>query len=90
AAIIIRFVLMASIANYKYRSLIQSSPVPYILLDKQQRVMFINQSFKETFGYDLDNIETLPNWKRLMFLVQQQREKSKHDFSQENAHISSI
>ena len=90
AAIIIRFVLMASIANYKYRSLIQSSPVPYILLDKQQRVMFINQSFKETFGYDLDNIETLPNWKRLMFLVQQQREKSKHDFSQENAHISSM
>lgn len=88
-AIIIRFVLVASISNYKYRSLIQSSPVPYILLDKHQRVMFINQSFKETFGYDQDNIETLPNWKRLLYLVEQQK-KSTHDVSQANSYINSM
>lgn len=89
-AAIIRFVLVASIANYKYRNLIQSSPVPYVLMDKQQRVTFINQAFKETFGYSLEDIESLPNWRQLIAQVQQQREKLKQDFVTEVTHISSM
>ncbi len=89
-AAFIRYVLIASTANYKYRNLIQSSPVPYILLDKQQRVTFINQSFKETFGYDLENIESLPNWEKLMHLVQKHRNKTQHELSPELSQISSM
>ncbi|SFK06699.1 EAL domain-containing protein [Methylophaga sulfidovorans] len=89
-AAIIRFVLVASIANYKYRNLIQSSPVPYVLMDKQRRVTFINQAFKETFGYSLEDVESLPNWRQLIAQVQQQREKVKQDFVTELSHISSM
>ncbi|MGZ4001812.1 MAG: PAS domain S-box protein, partial [Mucilaginibacter sp.] len=48
----------------KFRSLIDASPVPLALNDEQSSVIFLNPAFVQTFGYSLDDIPTLADWRR--------------------------
>lgn len=52
--------LRASLANLKFRSLIESSPIPYLLIDRDQQVSYMNHAFTETYGYQPDAISSLP------------------------------
>lgn len=61
-AFFIRFIFAASLANHKFRNLIESSPVPYMLLDENKKINFINQAFTETYGYQLNEIQSLSSW----------------------------
>lgn len=47
----IRFMFAASRANLKFRNLIESSPIPYALVNRNKRISYINQSFTESYGY---------------------------------------
>lgn len=61
-ALFIRFIFAASLANIKFRNLIESSPVPYMLLGQSRQVIFINRAFIDTYGYELAEIQSMNNW----------------------------
>ncbi|MCX4187508.1 EAL domain-containing protein [Methylophaga sp. OBS4] len=61
-AMFVRFIFAASLANHKFRNLIESSPVPYVLLDGKKQISFINRAFTETYGYRLDQIRAMKSW----------------------------
>lgn len=49
-------------SEIKFRSLIQSTPLPLCLVDNAGSITFINDRFKKIFGYTLDDIPTLDEW----------------------------
>lgn len=61
-ALFIRFIFVASQANQKFRNLIESSPVPYLLLDGNKRISFINRAFTDTYGYQLEDVQEMNSW----------------------------
>jgi diguanylate cyclase (GGDEF)-like protein/PAS domain S-box-containing protein len=75
-AIFIRFIFAASLANHKLRNLIESSPVPYMLLGAGNNIVSINQAFTETYGYRLDEIKSLNSW----WEITAQPQRYRHDF----------
>lgn len=58
----IRFMFTASLANLKFRNLIESSPVPYLLLNRNKQLSYINSAFNENYGYQLIDLATLEDW----------------------------
>jgi len=87
--IIVRFFSIATVANAKYRKLIHSSPVPYVMLTSEQKVLFINHAFTDTYGYDADNIDSLPEWPELISLAQKNRHAYNFE-TEEDAELSHI
>jgi diguanylate cyclase (GGDEF)-like protein/PAS domain S-box-containing protein len=61
-ALFIRFIFVASQANQKFRNLIESSPVPYVLLDGNKTISFINRAFTDTYGYQLADVKGMSSW----------------------------
>lgn len=55
--------MKATLANLKFKNLLADSPVPYALSDTTQKITFINNAFTRTFGYTIDDIPTLTDWK---------------------------
>jgi PAS domain S-box-containing protein len=49
-------------SEIKFQNVIDSSPIPYALNDKQNNVNYLNPAFINTFGYDLTDIPTLADW----------------------------
>jgi len=50
------------VSEAKFRSIIDTSPVPLVSIDDRQRVTFLNPAFIQTFGYTLNDVPTLPDW----------------------------
>ena len=46
----------------KLRIVIDCSPVPLAINDAQNHITYVNREFTKTFGYDLGDIPTLPDW----------------------------
>ena len=46
----------------RLRAIIDATPVPMALNDKELRVIFVNPAFVETFGYTIKDIPTLSDW----------------------------
>lgn len=61
-ALFVRFIFAASLANIKFRNLIESSPVPYMLLGPNRQVIFINRAFIDSYGYELSEIQSMTSW----------------------------
>ncbi|AFJ03193.1 diguanylate cyclase/phosphodiesterase (GGDEF & EAL domains) with PAS/PAC sensor(s) [Methylophaga frappieri] len=57
-----RLIFSASLANLKFRHLIENSPIPYLLVSSKKQVSFINPAFTESYGYRLDNFPQLMAW----------------------------
>jgi PAS domain S-box-containing protein len=51
----------------KFRSIIEVSPVPMALHDEQQNITLLNPAFVQTFGYNVDDIPTVSEWRRKAF-----------------------
>ncbi|MFY9151474.1 MAG: PAS domain S-box protein [Prolixibacteraceae bacterium] len=49
-------------SELKFRSIIESSPVPYALNDEFENIIYLNNAFIKTFGYSLEDIPTLADW----------------------------
>ena len=47
----------------KFRAIIDASPVPMALTDEQSNITFLNPAFVQTFGYTVDDIPTLADWR---------------------------
>ena len=47
----------------KFRSIIEVSPVPMALNDEQLNITFLNQAFVQAFGYGIDDIPTVTDWR---------------------------
>ena len=47
----------------KFRAIIDASPVPMALNDEQSNITFLNPAFVQTFGYTVDDIPTLAEWR---------------------------
>jgi len=47
----------------KFRSLIEASPIPMVLYDEQLNITFLNPAFVQTFGYSMDDIPTMADWR---------------------------
>jgi PAS domain S-box-containing protein len=46
----------------KFRSIIEISPVPKVLIDKKSNILMINPAFVEAFGYEIEEIPNLEAW----------------------------
>jgi diguanylate cyclase (GGDEF)-like protein/PAS domain S-box-containing protein len=83
AALILFFMLLsflktsmkASFANLKFRNLIESSPIPYILINDKHQITFVNVAFVKTFSYTIKDIPTLEAWRVKAYPNQQYRQK---------------
>ena len=49
-------------SGMRFRTIIDSSPVPMALNDELQHITLLNQAFVKTFGYTLEDIPTLADW----------------------------
>src|SRR5690554_6914686 len=58
-AAFVRFMFSASLANLKFRKLIDSSPIPYLLAGRDGKISFINPAFTELYGYTLHDLPSL-------------------------------
>ncbi len=47
----------------KFRLIIEASPIPMVLHDEQLDITFLNPAFEQSFGYSLDDIPTLADWR---------------------------
>ncbi|MDO9271162.1 MAG: PAS domain S-box protein [Methylobacter sp.] len=47
----------------KFRSIIEASPVPMALNDERLNITFLNPAFMQTFGYSIDDIPTMSDWR---------------------------
>lgn len=52
----------SSLANLKFRQVIDSSPVPYILVGRDRKISFINPAFTGLYGYSMHDLPTLALW----------------------------
>ena len=46
----------------RFRAIIEASPIPYALSDDKQNITYLNSAFIFTFGYTLEDIQTLKDW----------------------------
>jgi len=67
--------MKTSFANLKFRNLIESSPIPYILINNKQQITFLNFAFIKTFGYTIKDIPTIKAWRVKAYPDQQYREQ---------------
>ncbi len=49
----------------RFRLLVDVAPVPFLLIDAQQNITFLNPAFTRVFGYHLQEIPTLNHWWKL-------------------------
>ncbi|OAH99682.1 hypothetical protein A1353_20350 [Methylomonas methanica] len=49
-------------SEFRFKSIIQSSPIPLALNNEQGEITYLNPSFVSVFGYTLDDIPRLENW----------------------------
>lgn len=76
-ALFIRFIFAASMANQKFRHLIESSPIPYLLLNANREVSFINQAFSDNYGYQLEHVQEGESWWQITAHPQRYRDEFK-------------
>jgi PAS domain S-box-containing protein len=46
----------------RFRKIIETSPIPYALIDNNQNITYLNNAFIQVFGYSLRDIPTLADW----------------------------
>ena len=51
----------------KFRSIIEVSPVPMALHDEQSNISLLNPAFVQTFGYSIEDIPTVADWRMKAF-----------------------
>ncbi len=54
--------MKASFANLKFKNLIESSPIPYVLMNGKRQITFLNLAFIKTYGYTVKDIPTADDW----------------------------
>ena len=67
--------MKASFANLKFKNLIESSPIPYIVMNGKQQITFLNFAFIKTFGYTTKDITTIETWMVKAYPNPEYREK---------------
>jgi len=53
--------------DLQYRHLIESSPVPMLVLDDNGRILLGNMKFQESFGYRIEEVQTLDRLRTLAY-----------------------
>ena len=51
----------------KFRHIIKSSPIPYLLHDADKNIILINDVFTRQFGYDLEDLPSLMQWGKSVY-----------------------
>lgn len=68
--------MKASLANLKFKKLIERSPIPYILINDKEQITFLNVAFVNTFGYTIKDIPTIDDWRMKACPNQKYRNKA--------------
>ncbi len=56
------------------RQIINTSPIPMVLHDEKEKVVYVNKKFTETFGYTIEDIPTINEWWALAYPNDKYRE----------------
>ena len=64
----------------KFRNIIRYSPLPKAILDLDQNVEFVNESFTGTIGYTKDEVPDIDSWWKTAFPDKRYREKLKKEW----------
>ncbi|WP_161626908.1 ATP-binding protein [Desulfospira joergensenii] len=62
-------------AEKRLRKLIEKSPLPMVITDENQAVLFINDKFTELFGYTLEDLSSAEKWWKTAYPDKAYREK---------------
>ncbi len=46
----------------RFKRIIEKSPLPMVLTDAHQKIIYFNEKFTETFGYTLDDVRKTEDW----------------------------
>ena len=49
-------------SDLKFRSVIESSPIPIAMNDGSGKILYLNQCFSDVFGYTVEDVPTLESW----------------------------
>ncbi len=61
----------------KFREIIEKSPIPMVVTDKNQDIEFYNNKFIEVFGYTLNDVSKAEDWWNTAYPDKEYREKVK-------------
>ena len=62
AVLLWRSYRMSGAASERSRAIIDASPVPYMVVNEEGQLVFLNRAFTKAFGYQLDDIATFDSW----------------------------
>lgn len=54
-------------SELRFRAVMDNSPVPVALLDRNGTVAYVNLAFEQTFGYQHSDVPTLTTWRSLAY-----------------------
>ncbi len=63
----------------KFHKMADYSPYPLYLIDNQLNISYINQKFTETYGYELEDINTMEKWWDLAYVCDEARTRAKEE-----------
>ena len=73
----LKALMNATVANLKFKNLLESSPVPYALVNDKQQFTFLNSAFIKSYGYTIEDIPSLSDWWIKAYPDPIEREKTK-------------
>lgn len=74
-------------SEIRFRMLADSAPVGIVIIDLNQKGEYINQYFTEMFGYTLEDVSDLENWRMHAYPDEEIRQKAQKDW---NSAVSKI
>ena len=69
----VRLLYKNQLSNFKFRKLIDESAIPYVLLNAKNQATYVNTSFRESFGYSLEQLNTMTHWHDITDMPEQLR-----------------
>lgn len=57
----------------RLRKMMEKSPLPMIITEKGEDILFFNDKFTELFGYTLDDVATVDEWRRVAYPDEEDR-----------------
>lgn len=69
-------------SEIRFRMLADSAPVGIVIINMDQKAEYINQYFTEMFGYTLEDVSGLENWRKQAYPDEEIRQKAQKDWSE--------
>ncbi|MCK9174854.1 MAG: PAS domain S-box protein [Desulforhopalus sp.] len=60
-------------SEIRFKKMIEKSPLPMIITDQKQNILLFNDKFTELFGYTIDDVSKVNEWRKMAYPDEQYR-----------------